>query len=106
MSSKRFTVATIAIFTASEQTHCALVVCDSEWVIVVLHRAFTIFTKVDTALFLLLGWCHVKLLYMTETAVCNKKSRRSGLETSGSYQRLDHWASFPVELLTGTLLDQ
>ena len=29
-----FTVATIALFSASEQTHCALVVCSCEWTIV------------------------------------------------------------------------
>ena len=30
MSPERFTMATIALFSASEQTSCALVVCDSE----------------------------------------------------------------------------
>ena len=30
MSPKRFTMAAVSLFTASEQTHCALVVCDSE----------------------------------------------------------------------------
>ena len=28
MSPKSFTMATVALFSASEQTHCALVVCD------------------------------------------------------------------------------
>ena len=32
MSPKLFTMATIALFSASEQTHFALVVCHSEWV--------------------------------------------------------------------------
>ena len=31
-SPERFTVATIALFSASEQTHCALVECECEWV--------------------------------------------------------------------------
>ena len=31
ISPRRFTLATIALFSASEQTHCALVVCNSEW---------------------------------------------------------------------------
>ena len=33
-SPERFSMASIAIFSASEQTHCVLVVCDSEWVTV------------------------------------------------------------------------
>ena len=41
MSLKRFTVATIAPFSASEQIHCALVVCDcgSDWVTISLYTA-------------------------------------------------------------------
>ena len=47
----------------SEQTHFALVVCDSEWVTVALHSVFWIFNTVVTAPFQLLhGWCHTKLL--------------------------------------------
>ena len=30
MSPKRFTMTTTALFSVSERTHCALVVCDSE----------------------------------------------------------------------------
>ena len=51
MSLKRFAMATIALFSASEQTHCALVVCDSESVTVALHSAFSISTEVLTPLF-------------------------------------------------------
>ena len=39
MSHKRFTMATIALSSASEQTNCALVVCDPEWVTVELYTA-------------------------------------------------------------------
>ena len=42
MSPNRFTMATIALFSQSEQTHSALVVCHSEWVTVALHSAFWI----------------------------------------------------------------
>ena len=51
MSHKHLTVATIALFSASEHTHCTLVVCDSEWVTVALHSAFWVSTEVVTALF-------------------------------------------------------
>jgi len=50
MSPKRFTKATIALFSASVQTHCALVVCDSKWVTVALHRAFWKSAKAVTPL--------------------------------------------------------
>ena len=51
-------VATIALFSASEQTHCALVVCDSEWVTVALHSMFLMSTEVVTVLFSCWhGWC-------------------------------------------------
>ena len=40
LSPKCFPVEIIALFSASEQTHCALVVCDFEWVTVALHNAF------------------------------------------------------------------
>ena len=46
MSIKRFTVATIALFSSSEQTHCALVVCDTEWATVALHSTFWLCTEV------------------------------------------------------------
>ena len=44
-------MATIALFCASEQTHCTVVVLDSEWVIVALHSIFSISTKVVAVLF-------------------------------------------------------
>ena len=47
MSHKCFT----AIFSASEQTHSALVVCDSEWLTVVSHNSLWKLTEVVTALF-------------------------------------------------------
>ena len=34
ISPKSFTVATVVLFSASKQTHCTLVACDSEWVTV------------------------------------------------------------------------
>ena len=45
-----FTMATIALFSASEQTSCALVVWDSEWVTVAL-RSMALSIEVVTALF-------------------------------------------------------
>ena len=51
VSSLYFTMAAIALFCASEQTHCAVVVLDSEWVIVALHGIFSISTKVVAVLF-------------------------------------------------------
>ena len=62
MSPKHTTMTNIVLFLASEQTHSALVVCDSEWVTAC---SFTVpqrvrkSSEVVTALF---GWCHVKLL--------------------------------------------
>ena len=40
MSRKRLAAATIALFSGSEHTHCALVVCDCEGVTAALHSAF------------------------------------------------------------------
>ena len=48
---KCFTMAATALYSSSKQTHCALVVCDSERVTVALHSTFWISTKVVTALF-------------------------------------------------------
>ena len=60
---QRFIMATIAQFSLSEQTHCALVVCGSEWATVALHSMFWTAVKVITALFSCrYGWCHEKLL--------------------------------------------
>ena len=42
---------TIALFSGSEQTHCGLVLFDSERVTVALHSAFWISTRVVAALF-------------------------------------------------------
>ena len=43
----------IALFSALEQTHCALVACDSEWVTVAFHSEFSNIhpNGVSTALF-------------------------------------------------------
>ena len=54
MSPWRFTMATIVLFPASENTHCALVVCDTEWVTAALHSAFWTAAKVVTVL---PSWC-------------------------------------------------
>ena len=55
----------IALFSALDQTHCTHATCDSELVIVSflysklfnIHQLFT-----DSSIWLLHGWCHVKLL--------------------------------------------
>ena len=65
----------IVLFAALEQNHCAPVTCGSEWVTVVLYYKFlSIHQKcadiseyppkwcADSAIWLLHGWCHVKLL--------------------------------------------
>ena len=57
----------IVPFSASKQTHCALVICGSEWVTVALHSVFWISTEVVylhsySAVWLWHCWCHVKLL--------------------------------------------
>ena len=44
-------MAAVTLFSASEQTHCPLVICNSEWVTVALHNMFWISTKVVTVLF-------------------------------------------------------
>ena len=36
---RRFLMEIIALFSASEQIHCALVVCDYKWMTVALHNA-------------------------------------------------------------------
>lgn len=46
VSPKYFTVATVVLFSASEQTLCVVVVCNSELVTVVLHNMFGIATEV------------------------------------------------------------
>ena len=51
MSLKHFTVATIALFSVSKQTNCALFMRDSEWVTVALHSAFWISMEVVTVMF-------------------------------------------------------
>ena len=64
MSPRRFTMAAIALFSASEQTHCALIVCDSKWVTVSLHSVFWLAAEVVTVLVscYIACWCHVTLL--------------------------------------------
>ena len=54
----------ISVFSALEQTHCALVACDSNWVTVAFYSAFWISTEVVylSTVQLLHGWCHLKLL--------------------------------------------
>ena len=53
----------IALFSTLEQTHCAHVTCDSEWVTVSFYSAYYLCPRkwcTDSALWLLHGWCHVK----------------------------------------------
>ena len=57
MSPKCFTMTTTALFPASKQTHCALAVCDSEWVTSCTQRIFNIHLSGHNEC-----WCHVKLL--------------------------------------------
>ena len=49
----------IVLFSALEQTHCALVVCDFKPVTV---SFYSVFVLNDDAVWLLHGWCYVKLL--------------------------------------------
>ena len=80
MGLKRFTVATIALFSSSEQTHCALAVCDTEWATVALHSTFWIFTEVAkrTSLFscymadVTWNWCRLgaRSVYAILTWTC------------------------------------
>ena len=51
MNAKRFTAAAAALFSVTEQTHSALVICSSEWVTVALYNPFWISTNVVTAPF-------------------------------------------------------
>ena len=51
MSPNCFTMATTVLFSASEQTHCALIICNTEWVTVALHSVLWASTKVVVALF-------------------------------------------------------
>ena len=65
MSPERFTVASIAPFSTSQQIHCSLVVCDSEWVTIAVHSTFLNIHrsgKLYSPVWLLHDWCHVKLL--------------------------------------------
>ena len=62
-------MATIAPFSTSVQTHCALVVCDSESLTVALHSAFLKSTEAVTELFSI-DSCHVThdfLDFLTES---------------------------------------
>ena len=45
------TMATVALFSASEHTHCTLVVCYPEWMTAALHSVFWVSTKVVTVMF-------------------------------------------------------
>ena len=71
LSPKRFTMAAMALFSASKQTHFIQFVCDSEWVTVALHSFFFFFFLLFlsffnihrsgySAVWLLHGWCHVR----------------------------------------------
>ena len=51
VSTSCLTMATAALFSASEHTHCTLVVCYSEWMTVALHSVFWASTEVVTALY-------------------------------------------------------
>ena len=66
MNPKSFTMATTALFSASEQTHCALVVCDPERLTVAVYLYTGRFAYppkwcTSSAVYLLHGCCHVKL---------------------------------------------
>ena len=62
------TMATIALFSASEQTHRALVLCDSEWVRVALHSAVWLSMEVVTVLFscYMAGATHSNIMYLDQ----------------------------------------
>ena len=62
MSPKHFTVVTIALFSASEQTQCALVVCHLKSVTHLTQHILNIHRSGDNAVWLLHGQCYVKLL--------------------------------------------
>lgn len=61
---KCFTLATTALFSTSEQTYCAFVLCVSKWVTVSLHSVFWLAAEVVTVLVscYIACWCHVTLL--------------------------------------------
>ena len=50
MSPKRFTMAAVVLFSASQKTHCTLIICDSEWVTVAVHSTVLNITEVLTVL--------------------------------------------------------
>ena len=55
----------IALFSALEQSYCALVRCDSDWVTVLFYSAYFWYPPkwcTDSAVLLLHGWCSMKLL--------------------------------------------
>ena len=65
MSPERFTMTSEAPFCASQQIHCSLVVCDSEWVTIAVHSTFLNIHRsgiLYSPVWLLHDWCHVKLL--------------------------------------------
>ena len=80
MGLKRFTVATIALFSSSEQTHCALAVCDTEWATVALQSTFWLCTEmvIRTSLFscymadVTWNWCRLgaRSVYAILTGTC------------------------------------
>ena len=63
MNPKHFTVPSVALFSASQQSQCAAVGCNSEWVTVVLHCTFFNTHWSDVLNYLVVnGWYHIKLL--------------------------------------------
>ena len=62
----------IVLFSALEQTHCALVACDSEWVSVAFYSAFWIFPKwcAYNTVWLLHIWCHCKAAAILAHILC------------------------------------
>ena len=52
----------IVLLPAPDQTHCALVICNSEWVTYFTERILNSHRSGYSAVRLLHGWCHVKRL--------------------------------------------
>ena len=67
MSPKPFTMATLTLFSASEQIHCALVVGDWMSDCSFTQHTLNIYRSSYNAFWLLHGWCHIKLLLSWHT---------------------------------------
>ena len=62
----------IALFSALEQTHCAHVKCDSEWVTISFYSAYYQYSQkwcTGSAVWLLHGWCHVNCCHLSASSV-------------------------------------